>query len=120
MAGRQRTRRTTPREAGTGPSRAPGATRRPRTASSPAIRRPAVRDFSGGAAYSIEWDVRPVFDFVFSMSDEAGSTDDLPASDRQWLDESRASLKRSVRDSAEQLFASEVAIHVAAILGWAR
>ena len=51
---------------------------------------PAVRDFRAAqAAYKIEWDVRAVYDFVFSLSDEAGSTDDLPSNDRRWLTEAR-------------------------------
>jgi DNA-binding transcriptional ArsR family regulator len=75
--------------------------------------RAAVRDFSGGGAYAIDWDVRPVYDFVFSMSDEAGSTDDLPAADRQWLEESKTSLPAAARASAAELFATEVAIQVA-------
>jgi DNA-binding transcriptional ArsR family regulator len=75
--------------------------------------RAAVRDFSGGGAYAIEWDVRPVFDFVFSLSDDAGSTDDLPAADRQWLEDSKASLPAGARASAAELFATEVAIQVA-------
>jgi DNA-binding transcriptional ArsR family regulator len=75
--------------------------------------RVAVRDFSGGSAYAICWDVRTVYDFLFSLSDDAGSTDDLPAGDRQWLQESRASLQGGVLASVDALFASEVAIHIA-------
>jgi DNA-binding transcriptional ArsR family regulator len=113
MAARQTARRAAPGDARGVPAsrRNPGTTRPDARGGAPV--RPAVRDFSGAAAYAIEWDVRPVFDFVFSMSEDAGSTDDLPAADRQWLDESRASLKQNVRASAERLFASEVAIHVA-------
>ena len=75
--------------------------------------RPAVRDFSGGTAYSLEWDVRPVYDFVFSLSEDAGSTDDLPAVDRQWLADARSSLPRDARASVSRLFESEVAVQVA-------
>ena len=94
MAARPATRRTT--------ERTPGA-----------LARPAVRDFSGGAGYTIEWDVRPVYDFVFSLSDEAGSTDDLPAADRQWLADARSSLPQDIRASVGRLFESEAAIQMA-------
>lgn len=78
-----------------------------------ALTRAAVRDFSGAGAYTIEWDVRPVFDFVFSLSEDAGSTDDLPAADRKWLADARASLPQDVRASVSRLFEHEVAIQVA-------
>ena len=42
--------------------------------------RPVVRDLTrGGVSYRIDWDVRTAFDFVFSLSGDAGSTEDLPA-----------------------------------------
>ena len=47
-------------------------------------------DFSGGAPYTLEFDVRPVYHFVISLSEDAGSTDDLPAADRKWLAEWRS------------------------------
>ncbi len=75
--------------------------------------RASVRDFSGGVSYTIEWDVRPVYDFVFSMSEDAGSTDDLPAGDRKWLTDARSSLPRDVRPSVGRLFETEAAIKVA-------
>ncbi|MDQ2966582.1 MAG: metalloregulator ArsR/SmtB family transcription factor [Chloroflexota bacterium] len=78
-----------------------------------ALPRAAVRDFSGGGGYTIEWDVRPVYDFVFSLSEDAGSTDDLPAADRKWLADARASLPQDVRASVSRLFEHEVAIQVA-------
>jgi DNA-binding transcriptional ArsR family regulator len=78
-----------------------------------AAARPAVRDFTGAATYTIEWDVRPVFDFLFSLSDDAGTTDDLPASDRQWLTDARSALPPDLRASVSWLFEHDVAIHVA-------
>jgi len=93
MAARPTTRRTTERPA--------GATR------------PAVRDFTGGASFAIEWDVRPVYDFLFSLSGDAGSTDDLPAADRRWLTDARASLPGDLRASVGRLFENELAIHIA-------
>ena len=51
-----------------------------------------VRGFSGSGLgqVSVEFDVRTLYDFVFSLSEEAGSTDDLPAADRAWLSAARA------------------------------
>ena len=73
---------------------------------------PRVRDFTGGTGYTIEWDVRPVYDFLFSLSGDAGSTDDLPAADRAWLTDALASLPQDVRSSVSRLFESELAIQI--------
>jgi len=97
--------------------------RRPpaRTAGRPAARttdapaRPSVRDFTGGAGFSVEWDVRPVYDFLFSLSGDAGSTDDLPSADRTWLTEAKASLPKAVRAAALALFENEIGIHIASL-----
>jgi DNA-binding transcriptional ArsR family regulator len=78
--------------------------------------RPPVRDFTGGAGFTIEWDVRPAYDFIFSLSDDAGSTDDLPSADRRWLTDARASLPQALRASVGRLFGSELGIHLAALL----
>lgn len=79
--------------------------------------RAPVRDLnSGSASFAIEWDVRPVYDFVFSLSGDAGSTDDLPATDRKWLADAKADLPTEVRDAATRLFESEVAIHIAVVV----
>ena len=94
MAARPATRKTNPR-----PPVAPART--------------TVRDFSGGGTYTIEWDVRPVYDFLFSLSEDAGSTDDLPAADRQWLTDARSSLPQDPRASVGRLFEHEVAVQVA-------
>lgn len=73
--------------------------------------RPAVRDFTGSPAFTIDWDVRPVYDFLFSLSNDAGSTDDLPAVDRRWLADARSSLPRELGASVGRLLESEVTIH---------
>ncbi len=79
--------------------------------------RPAVRDFTGGAAgHVIEWDVRPVYDFLFSLSGEAGATDDLPADDRRWLTEARAALPEAQSDVFKRICDSDLVIHLAAFL----
>ena len=79
--------------------------------------RAIVRDLTRGAAsYRIDWDVRTAFDFIFSLSGDAGSTDDLPAADRTWLAESRASLPQDIQDGIKALFESELAIHAGVLL----
>jgi hypothetical protein len=76
--------------------------------------RPSVRDFTAGAAsFTIEWDVRPVYDFLFSLSDDAGATEDLPAEDRRWLKDSRAALDAAGHPLSGVL-QHDVAVHVAA------
>jgi DNA-binding transcriptional ArsR family regulator len=76
---------------------------------------PPVRDYaSPGAGFAIEWDVRVIYDFLFSLTDDAGSTDDLPAADRAWLKESRAAITGEAKADMDALFASSMAIFVAA------
>jgi hypothetical protein len=55
---------------------------------------PRVRDFTSPRPPSLRvvFDVRTVYDFVFSLGCDAGATDDLPASDRRWLVEARAAV----------------------------
>ena len=75
---------------------------------------PAVRDFRAStASYRIEWDVRTVYDFVFSLSDDAGSTEDMPAADRRWLTAVRAALPEPAKADRASLLADEVCIQVA-------
>ena len=79
--------------------------------------RAMVRDLTrGGASFRIDWDVRTAYDFIFSLSGDAGSTDDLPATDREWLTETRKSLPQDVRDAIELLFESELAIHAGVLI----
>jgi DNA-binding transcriptional ArsR family regulator len=97
MAARPATRRATERALGT--------------------HRPIVRDLGrGSSTFTIEWDVRPAFDFLFSLSAEAGSTDDLPADDRRWLTESKASLSADVRAGLAALFGTELCINAGVLL----
>ena len=75
--------------------------------------RPAVRDLSRGpASFTIDWDVRPAFDFVFSLSGDAGATDDLPAEDRAWLSDTKATMPPEIEVEFKRLFESELCIHV--------
>ena len=91
-----------------------------RTAMTPVLDapgRPAVRDFTGGGAgHVIEWDVRPVYDFLFALAAEAGATDDLPAEDRTWLKEARASLPETLTPIFERVQANDLAIHLASFV----
>ncbi|MFL5726391.1 MAG: ArsR/SmtB family transcription factor [Chloroflexota bacterium] len=78
--------------------------------------RPAVRDLSRGpASFRIDWDVRPAFDFVFSLWDDAGETEDLPAEDRKWLAESKAAMPPDVAAKFNPLFEAGICTHVAVI-----
>jgi DNA-binding transcriptional ArsR family regulator len=94
------------------------ATRHTRERQTPDFQvRAPVRDLNrGSASFSIDWDVRPAYDFVFSLSGDAGSTDDLPAPDRKWLADAKADLPAEVQDAATRLFESEAAIHVAVVV----
>lgn len=67
-----------------------------RAAAAPPPAGPLVRDFSGArptATVRVDFDVRTVYDFVFSLSPEAATTEDIPAPDRQWAEESRAEMR---------------------------
>jgi DNA-binding transcriptional ArsR family regulator len=77
---------------------------------------PPVRDFASPAAgFTIEWDVRPVYDFLFSLAKEEDSPEDLPEADRTWLAEARAAMATELGDSADAVFAQAMAVHVAAV-----
>jgi DNA-binding transcriptional ArsR family regulator len=88
---------------------------RERTAELPV--RPPVRDLTRGTpSFRIDWDVRPAFDFIFSLSGDAGTTEDLPAADRAWLTEAKAALPPEVREPAQRLFESEACINASALI----
>jgi DNA-binding transcriptional ArsR family regulator len=96
------------------------ATRRAPTAT--AVRRPEapsgppVRDFASPAAgYTIEWDVRSVYDFLFSLAKDDDAPEDLPEADRTWLAEARAAMAAELGDAADADFAQAMAVHVAAV-----
>jgi DNA-binding transcriptional ArsR family regulator len=82
-----------------------------------ARQRPIVRDLGrGSSTFTIEWDVRPAFDFLFSLSSDAGSTDDLPPEDRRWLADARASMPATAREGMEAMFGSELCINAGVLL----
>ncbi|HXG39816.1 MAG TPA: hypothetical protein VNJ28_02640, partial [Candidatus Limnocylindrales bacterium] len=96
--------------------RPPTGRRSSRTTAPPdAAGAPRVRTFGGAAGYAIEWDVRNAYDFVFSLSGDAGSTEDLPAADRAWLSETRAALPASIERDRQALFGTELCLNIAAL-----
>lgn len=94
------------------------ATRHTRDRQTPDLQtRAPVRDLTRGSqSFRIDWDVRPAYDFVFSLSGDAGSTEDLPASDRTWLAEAKAALPADLREITTRLLESEVCIHAAIVV----
>lgn len=77
---------------------------------------PQVRDFaSPSSGFVIEWDVRPVYDFLFSLGGEGLKAADLSAEDRTWLDDARGRLPEAVRGDFESIFGAEMGIYVAAL-----
>ena len=93
------------------------ATRRSTERTLDGSHRPIVRDLGrGSSSFTIEWDVRPAFDFVFSLSGEAGSSEDLPAEDRLWLTEAKASLPDRARTGMTEMFDSELCINAGVLL----
>jgi DNA-binding transcriptional ArsR family regulator len=77
---------------------------------------PQVRDFaSPSSGFAIEWDVRPVYDFLFSLGGEGLKAADLSEADRAWLEEARGRLPDAVRPDYEAMFGAEMGIYVAAV-----
>lgn len=79
--------------------------------------RSPVRDYTGGGtSHVIEWDVRPAYDFLFSLTDDAGKSDDLPAEDRDWLRDARASLAAVAKTEIDKLGEHDWTVHLAAFV----
>jgi DNA-binding transcriptional ArsR family regulator len=94
---------------------APRQTRDRHEPPTPAAVAPRVRDFSRGAApIQIRWDVRTAYDFLFSLSDESGTTDDLAPDDRRWLTKSKDALRGQVGD-ALAVYGSEFCVILASL-----
>lgn len=89
-------------------------TRRASAPAAPAT--PLVRDYSGGRGSSVQviFDVRTVYDFVFSLSDEVGSTDDLPAADRRWVADAQSAMRTLFGESLA-MYGSELCIVLAGL-----
>lgn len=78
---------------------------------------PQVRDLaSPSAGFTIEWDARSLYDFLFSLTGDAGATDDLPEPDRAWLRDARAGLAPDVAADVTELFGAQLAIFLAALV----
>jgi DNA-binding transcriptional ArsR family regulator len=93
----------------------PVARRQPEAAPDARLR-PAIRSFSASSAsLAIEWDVRPVYDFLFSLSNDVGTTDDLPEDDRRWLADARASLPEADRASVARHFETNLCVLVGSV-----
>ena len=69
--------------------------------------RPMVRSIGGGGSVEVVFDVRTAYDFMISLSDDAGSTEDLPAPDRTWLKSARNALPELARRDREGFLANE-------------
>jgi DNA-binding transcriptional ArsR family regulator len=73
-----------------------------------------VRDFSGGSAgFLIEWDVRPVYDFVFSLSDKDDLTHDVTQEDIDLVAAGRARLLAEAEPEAVAIFDGDCGTHIA-------
>jgi DNA-binding transcriptional ArsR family regulator len=94
------------------------ATRHLRERQTPDLQvRTPVRDLTrGSSSFRIDWDVRPAYDFVFSLSGHHGEADELPAEDRAWLETARNSIPAELRDATQNLFESGVCINAAVLL----
>ena len=76
---------------------------------------PRVRDLRRpGSGPVVEWDVRTAYDFVFALSDDAGVSDDLPATDRAWLNDGKAKLRASLGDALD-LYGQEMCVVLAGL-----
>ena len=90
---------------------------RPVAAITPVRGRAPVRDFTASApAFAVEWHVRPAFDFLFALSGDSGSTDDVPAADRTWLAATLKALPASTKAFLEGEHRRESLVHMAGFL----
>jgi DNA-binding transcriptional ArsR family regulator len=78
---------------------------------------PLVRDYSGGRGAEVEvvFDARTPYDFVFSLSPDAGSTDDLPGPDRRWLATAREEMSKLFGESLS-IYGSQMCILLAGLV----
>ena len=91
------------------------ATRRPIAPRQPMTPpRPAVRDFSGGGTgFRMEWDIRPVYDFIFSLSADDDWDHDIADEDRAVVVAGRERVRTETDPEAASIFEDHVGIHVA-------
>ena len=70
--------------------------------------RPLLRTVGAGSGpIEVVFDVRPIYDFMISLSDDTGTTDDLPEADREWLKTAREALPGLARRDREGLLGNE-------------
>ena len=85
----------------------------PRTSTPNATdKRAMVRDIGSGASLPATFDVRTAYDFAISLSSDVGEHDELPTEDRRWLEQARAALPESVR----QTITEETCVHGATLI----
>ena len=98
------------------PTSRPAADRTTATGTRPTtIGVPRVRDFATpSTSFTIEWDIRTVYDFLFSLNEDHDFPHDLLDEDKAWLAEARATLAEQHPDEVEMLLGSEMSILVAA------
>jgi DNA-binding transcriptional ArsR family regulator len=84
-------------------------------ASEPAAPRPLVRSPRRGsvAPIRVELDARTAYDFVISLSEEAGATEDLLPADHDWLVAAHAELTAEAQETLRDAFAVELCLGVA-------
>ena len=76
---------------------------------------PQVRDFASPAGgFAIDWDVRTIYDFLFSLNDDPQFPHDLAESDHAWLAAARGRLSEAHPDALTTSFASEMPVFIAA------
>ncbi len=76
--------------------------------------RPALRDFSGAStAFTIEWDVRPVYDFVFSLTADESWTHDIAEADRALARRGVERIRALPDAGIGEILDDECGIHVA-------
>ena len=80
-----------------------------------AVGGPRVRDFATPTtSFTIEWDVRTIYDFLFSLNEDHDFPHDLLDEDKAWLAAARARLVEQHPDKVQVLLGSEMSILVAA------
>ena len=76
---------------------------------------PRVRDFATPSTnFTIEWDIRTIYDFLFSLNEDHDFPHDLLEDDKSWLAGARAKLSEQHPDEVQMLLGSEMSILVAA------
>lgn len=79
------------------------------------VQSPLLREFGRPVdTATVEWDVRTVYDFVFSLSDDTSRSEDFAPEDRRWLERARDTVRSQVGEAFD-LYASEFCIVLAGL-----